>query len=47
LDSVDESVELLAGDIGVAGLRDQGDNGDTGVAADDSDVLISWVSTLD
>jgi hypothetical protein len=47
LDAVDQVVELLAGDIGVTRLGDQGDDGDTGVTANDSDVLISWVGALD
>lgn len=47
LNSVDESVELLAGDIGVAGLRDQWDDGDTGVTTNNGNVLVGWVSTLD
>lgn len=47
LDAVDESVKLLAGDVWVVGLGDQGDNSDAGVAADDGDVLVRRVSALD
>lgn len=47
LDAVDQSIELLTGDFGVAGLGDQRNDGDTGVAANDGDVLISRVGSLD
>ena len=47
LDAVDESVAGLAGDGGVVGLREQGDDGHTGVATDDGDVLAGGVGLLD
>lgn len=47
LDAVDESVAGLAGDGGVVGLRQQGDDGHTGVATDDGDLLASGVGLLD
>lgn len=47
LDAVDESVAGLAGDGGVVGLRQQGDNGHTGVATDNGDLLASGVGLLD
>lgn len=47
LDAVDESVAGLARDGGVVGLRQQGNNGHTGVATDDGDLLASRVGLLD
>lgn len=47
LDAVDQGVELLAGDIGVAGLRDQGDDGNTRVTTNNGDVLVCGIGSLD
>ena len=47
LDAVDQGVELLASDIGVAGLRDQGDDGNTRVTTNNSDVLVCGIGSLD
>lgn len=46
LDAVDVLFKLLAGE-GVAGLREQGNNGGSGVAADNGDVLVGRVGVLD
>jgi hypothetical protein len=46
LDAADVLGELLAGEV-VAGLREEGDDSGTGVAADDSDVLVGRVGALD
>jgi hypothetical protein len=47
LDAVDELVELLAADVGVVGLRKQGDDGDTRVTTNDGDSLVGWVGALE
>ena len=47
LDAVDESIAGLAGDGGVVGLREQGDDGHTGVATNDGDGLAGGVGLLD
>lgn len=47
LDAVHEVVELLAGDVTVAGLGDERDNGDTGMATNNDDVLIGRIGALD
>lgn len=47
LNSVDQFVQLGTRNVAVTGLRDQWNNGDTGVATDDSDVLVGRVRLLD
>lgn len=47
LDAVHQRIKLLASDVGVARLRDQRNDGDTGVATDHGDVLIGRVAALD
>jgi hypothetical protein len=47
LDAVDESVELLAGDVAVAGLGDEGNDGSAGVTTYDGNLLVGGVGTLD
>ena len=47
LDAVDQVLELLARNVGVAGLRDQRYDSDTRVATDDCDVLIRGIGLLD
>lgn len=48
LDSLDESLVLLSLDVGtLAGLAQEGDDGDTRVTADDSDVDVLRVGALD
>lgn len=47
LDAVDQSIAGLTGDGGVAGLRKQRDDGDTGVATDDGNLLGGGVGSLD
>jgi hypothetical protein len=47
LDTVDESVAGLAGDGGVVGLGQKGDDGDTGVTTNDGDLLGGGVGGLD
>ena len=45
LDTVDELV--VGGQVGVVALGEEGDDGNTGVAADDGDVLVLGVGALD
>lgn len=47
LDAVDQGVAGLTGEGGVGGLRQQGDDGHTGVATNDGDLLTGGVGTLD
>jgi hypothetical protein len=47
LDAVDESVTGLTRDGGVVGLRQEGDDGHTGVTADNGDLLAGGVGLLD
>lgn len=47
LDAVDEGVASLAFNAGVVGLREEGDDGYTGVATDDGDFLVGRVGRLD
>lgn len=47
LDSVDQGIKLLARDVGVARLRDQGHDSDTRVATHNGDVLIHGIGALD
>lgn len=47
LDAVDQGIAGLTGDGGVARLRQQRDDGDTGVATDDGDLLARGVGVLD
>lgn len=47
LDSVDELVSGLTGDLGVVGLRHEGNDGDTGVAANNGEVLLGGVGLLE
>jgi hypothetical protein len=46
LDAVDEVVELLAGDVGMAGLGDEGNNGSAGMTTNHGDILVSRVGAL-
>jgi hypothetical protein len=46
LDAVDVVIELLAGEV-VAGLGEEGNDGGTGVASDDGDVLAGGVGVLE
>jgi hypothetical protein len=46
LDALDVLLELLAGEV-VAGLGEERDDGSTGVATDDGDVLVGGVGVLD
>ena len=47
LNAVDQGVQLVASDVTVARLGDQGNDGDARVAADDCDVLVRGISALD
>lgn len=47
LDAIYQAVKLLASNVGVARLRDQGHDGDTGVTTNNSDVLVGGVGALD
>ena len=47
LDTVDELVTDSSADVGVVGLGEERDDGDTGVASDNGDVLVGWVGLLD
>lgn len=47
LDSVDKLVSSLTGNVGVVGLGHEGDNGDTGVAANNGEVLLGGVGVLE
>ena len=47
LNAVDQVIELLASDVGVAGLGDQGNDSDARVSTNDGDVLVCWVGLLD
>jgi hypothetical protein len=47
LDAVDELITGCAFDVGVVGLRQKGNDGNTRVATDDRDGLVGWVGLLD
>lgn len=47
LDAVDELITDSSADVGVVGLGEKGNNGDTGVTSDDGHVLVGWVGGLD
>lgn len=47
LDAVDQLVTDGAGDVGVVGLGEEGNDGHTGVATDDGDVLVGGAGALD
>lgn len=47
LDAVDEVIEGFAGEVGVVGLREEGHDGDAGVATDDGDGLVGGIGVLD
>lgn len=47
LDAVDEGIAGLAFNVGVVGLREEGDDCHTGVATDDGDFLVGGVGGLD
>jgi hypothetical protein len=47
LDAVDEVIEGFAGEVRVVGLREEGNDGDAGVATDDGDGLVGGIGVLD
>ena len=47
MDTVDKSIEFLARDVGVAGLGNKRNDGNTRVTTNDSDILIGRVGALD
>jgi hypothetical protein len=47
LDALDELITDGSADVGVVGLGEKGNDGDTGVATDNGDVLVGWVGRLD
>lgn len=44
---MDEVIEGFAGEVRVVGLREEGNDGDAGVATDDGDGLVGGIGVLD